>query len=193
MKKLLLVAVLFPFMVHARADAPIGLTWGVPISDIVSKYKAKEIIEQNDLIIYELPNPPITLPNFTSYKLLAHKQLGLIKVVLSEEITRDPYGVEGKNAYFKYKEALTKKYGKAESLEEIGLKVYRESDEFYQCLGYQGCGVYFSNFKQSGISLLLEGNRHAEGKLKIIYESDLFFEYYGDEDQQNEIKIYEGL
>lgn len=36
MKKLLLIAVLFPFMVHARADAPIGLTWGASISDIVS-------------------------------------------------------------------------------------------------------------------------------------------------------------
>ena len=71
MKKLLLIAALFPFMIHARADAPLGLTWGASISDIVSKYNAKEIIEQNDLIIYELPNPPITLPNITLYKLLA--------------------------------------------------------------------------------------------------------------------------
>ncbi|OTQ78057.1 hypothetical protein B6D14_07980 [Gilliamella apis] len=55
---------------HER-DAPLGLTWGASISDIVSKYNAKEIIEKNDLTIYELPNPPITLPNITSYKLLA--------------------------------------------------------------------------------------------------------------------------
>ena len=193
MKKLLLVAVLFPFMVHARADAPIGLTWGAPISDIVSKYKAKEIIEQNDLIMYELPNPPITLPNFTSYKLLAHKQLGLIKVVLSEEITRDPYGVEGKNAYFKYKEALTNKYGKPkDSFEFVGKKLYEERDEFYQCLKYDGCGYYLSYFGDH-LSLQLNGIERGKGNLSITYESELFAKYKADEENENKNKIKNGL
>ncbi len=65
---------------------------------------------------------------------------------------------------------LTKKYGKPSShLEISGQELYKDYDEFYQCLGYSGCGAYFSvyNFSGGTIGLELIGQSRGEGFLKL--------------------------
>ncbi|MCX8650784.1 hypothetical protein J3U21_10965 [Gilliamella sp. B2776] len=193
MKKLFLISIFFSFIAYAKIDAPIGLTWGESDADVVSKYKAKKVYVSDDIIFYELTEPPMTLPNFDSYMVLVHKDLGLMKVVLREKIKDDPYGTKGKEEYFKYKKVLTKKYGKPESIEKIGLKLYKEIDEFYQCLKYTGCGSYSSYFAQFQIGLEIEGSSRGQGELQIIYESDLHSKYREIETKQNQMKIEKGL
>ena len=110
------------------------------------------------------------------FQLLFVPNSGLQKVVMiGKDITDDLYGSSGKADYSKLKKALTKKYGdKFKSFEYIGLDLYDESDEFYQCLAYSGCGSH-SSFWIDGLNgtivLSLNGLSRGKGFLKLVYES----------------------
>ena len=65
----------------------------------------------------------------------------------SEDITNDAFGSKGKEMYDDIKSKLKNKYGEpTENFEFVGLRLYDESDEFYQCLSYDGCGMWTSFF-----------------------------------------------
>jgi len=112
---------------------------------------------------------------------------------MSKKIKSDVYGTEGQKEYFKYKEALTNKFGKPKnSLEVVGLEVFEDSDEFYQCLTYDGCGCYVSLFGDH-LTLKLEGIERGKGNLIITYKSELFTKYIENEEKESENKIKNGL
>ncbi|MCX8586088.1 MULTISPECIES: hypothetical protein [unclassified Gilliamella] len=176
-------------------DAPLGLKWGMTEAELKSKsggFLQKVQVDEN-ATFYSLKSPPITLPDFTEYYVLVHKDLGVMKIVMKEQITSDIYGTKGKAEYFKYKEALSNKFGKPEkSMEEVGLKIYKDSDEFYECLKYEGCGFYASIFGEH-LSMQLDGKARGKGELTITYESELFTKYRADKKNENENKIKNGL
>ena len=73
---------------------------------------------------------------------------------------------------------LSKKYGAPKSSwEQVGLDLYKDSDEFYQCLKYDGCGQYVSLYEYAGgyISLQIKGVSRGKGYLMIGYESPAFY------------------
>lgn len=200
MKKVIFIAALFfispsIFAEIKYPDAPLGLKWGMTVAELESKVGAilarHKVDEYTSL--YSLKSPPMTLPGFTEYYVLVHKDFGVIKIIMNEEIKSDTYGTEGKKEYFKYKEALTNKFGKpTDSFERIGMKVYKDKDEFYQCLKYDGCGFYTSMFGDH-LAIQLKGEGRGEGVLKITYESELFTKYKENKENENENKIINGL
>ena len=200
MKKLIFIVASFFITPYVLAetqypDAPLGLKWGMTVTELESKAGAVmyPLPMDEHLTVYSLKSPPITLPGFTEYVVVVHKDLGAIKIIMDKEIKSDVYGTEGKKEYFKYKEALTNKYGKPkDSFEFVGKKLYEERDEFYQCLKYDGCGYYLSYFGDH-LSLQLNGIERGKGNLSITYESELFAKYKADEENENKNKIKNGL
>lgn len=88
--------------------------------------------------------------------------------------------------------------GKPVSYEYIGRKLYTESDEFYQCLRYQGCRSYvsfYSPIKGSdvGISVSLQGIKRGNGNLNIVYESMGFVKYRDEQKQAEKLDMQKGL
>lgn len=114
---------------------------------------------------------------------------GLSKVfVQGENITGDAYGTKGKAQYEKIKSSLVNKYPNTDgyqinSYEWVGDKLYKESDEFYECLGYEGCGNYVSfitsssdNIERGVVSIEIAGYRRGVGSIDLIYESEFWSE-----------------
>lgn len=200
MKKLIFIAASFFICSSVLAetqhpDAPLGLKWGMTAEELESQAGAvlQTPTDDKNISVYSLKSPPMTLPGFTEYFVLVHKDLGAIKISMNQEIKSDVYGTKGKKEYFKYKEALTNKYGKPkDSFEFVGKKLYEERDEFYQCLKYDGCGYYLSYFGDH-LSLQLNGIERGKGNLSITYESELFAKYKADEENENKNKIKNGL
>ncbi len=54
-----------------------------------------------------------------------------------------------------------------------GVSLYKESDEFYECLKYPGCGTWMSSYNTSSkkISLQLIGKSRGVGYIRIIMEA----------------------
>lgn len=157
-------------------EAPLGLDWGMKKSEL-QKYKTNKCVVEDGLEACYLIEPPKSLSFGDEYLVIFDFDKKLQKIViLSKEFSSDIYGREGKDLYEKVKLALTKKYGSAKISEErTGLKLYDESDEFYQCLKYSGCGIYGSiwggdNLKGT-ISAEIKGLGRGSGFLKMSYES----------------------
>lgn len=92
----------------------------------------------------------------------------------SQDVTNDITGSSGKKLYFKAKDSLTKKYGEPKAYEQIGTKLYKKYDEFYQCLRYAGCGMWTSLWQrpEGGMVLVeLKGKVRGTGYLSMSYES----------------------
>lgn len=131
-----------------------------------------------------------TQPPFTVYKatrLPAHPsntdlvsivfvdKVGLQKITwMSTNFADDISGRAGKEAYTSLKATLEKKYGApSRSFESVGLKLYDEYDEFYQCLAYAGCGMWMTlwegPFGIVGLAIESTGRR-GSGWLQVTYE-----------------------
>ena len=181
MKKVITGIIIFILVNNAYAAetetlAPFGLNWGE------SKQKLKKSGVVFDKCTTELglsicstkkPIKPVSFGDI--YQLVFDSKRGLQKaVMLSNDITDDITGREGKELYGKVKNSLVKKYGEAKDYEYSGLKLYDEYDEFYQCLAYSGCGSWLSFWEPVNggtVSVSLEGLGRGKGFLKISYES----------------------
>jgi len=185
-------------MVEGGIQAPLGLKWGESKDELVKKYSASPADKNNSrLSLYALNNPPIKVPGFESYYGVVDEKYGLVKVIVVESITDDAYGSKGIEDYKKLSAILSKKYGNpSDKFEYSGKELYKESDEFYQCLAYQGCGAYSSYYKPSGgamISLELKGKSRGQGYLTINYESTLFNKVLTERDSDTKEKAEQGL
>lgn len=94
--------------------------------------------------------------------------------MLSKNIASDPFGSEGKARYSELKSILEEKYGSpTHEMEWIGLTLFKESDEFYQCLAYNGCGMWASSFagpQDISVVLQLKGLDRGSGYFELSYE-----------------------
>ena len=100
---------------------------------------------------------------------------GLQKVAMyGKDITDDPYGSSGKEQYSALKASLTKKYGAPKTYEWGATELYKDSDEFYECLAYQTCGsqsAYWTEEVTGTIALSINGVSRGKGYLSLKYES----------------------
>ena len=173
-----IVAALLSGNVSAKEiDAPFGLAWGKSQSELEAKgaeiYGCAE--KDNNFIVCKTKTPPKPVSFSDFYFLYFHSTKGLQKVIMvGEIITEDIYGSEGKKLYAQIKAGLTKKYGeRSDGGEHIGLKLYDEYDEFYQCLAYTGCGLWVSLWEDDSggtVVVQLKGYSRGKGWVQIVYE-----------------------
>jgi hypothetical protein len=152
-------------------DAPLGLKWGMKISEV----SCTPLSQEANLTVCDIKNPPKKMADAFSYMLVFDEDEGLQKImILTDDIEGDVYGFKGKEAYDKYKKALQRKYGKPTSTYEYtGQKLYDQADEFYECLRYTGCGSYTAFYEKAGtvVLLALKGDRRGSGYINIAIES----------------------
>ena len=156
---------------------PFGVDWGMSMSSLKAAGAECELNERNveGFDTYQCAKLVKPFSNADFYLVYAHPTQGVQRVsMLGDTIIDDPYGFEGLDRYKAYKSALTKKYGEpTDSYEYKGEALYRDADEFYECIDYTGCGSHVSIFKKNGVSVMVKINssgRRGRGWLSIMYE-----------------------
>jgi hypothetical protein len=182
---IILVIVAMPVMAQDAFPAPFGLKWGASAADLRALGFAPfgEGAGANDLHTFTSSSAPKPWSKAHTYFAFLFRDRLVKVVVRSEPIADDVAGIRGKELYGSVKETLVAKYGAPSSHTEIiGMKLYKDYDEFYQCLGYSGCGIYVSIFKHGGgvVALALEGQSRGSGFLSVQYESPEFAEALAD-------------
>lgn len=179
-------------------QAPLGLKWGESKETLTKDYGAAPA-GKNDtrMKLFSISNPPIKVSGFDEFYGVIDDKHGLVKVIVVENIRGDAYGSTGLEDYNKIKGLLTNKYGKPDSkYEYIGKELYKDNDEFYQCLAYQGCGAYSAFFKPAGggdIALEIKGQRRGEGFITVSYESVLFGDVVNERENDTKKQAEQGL
>ncbi|WP_218352746.1 hypothetical protein [Alteromonas lipotrueiana] len=179
MKRLILAATLALSSMTAAAnelDAPAGFNWGISLSELKKQSLVPEDCKHEDsTAVCKTTGAPKPLSFADFYYLVFIEGSGLQKVsVVGNTIDSDSTGSEGKATFEKIETALNGKYGDApKSLKHVGLELYDEWDEFYQCLAYDGCGYWLSfwDIGEGALFMELKGLKRGSGYLNIVYES----------------------
>jgi hypothetical protein len=159
-------------------EAAFGLSWNKTAEEVRQLgVEIKEKSRDGRFIVYTASKIPKSLSIAESYTLIIHAEYGLQKIiVIGKSITNDPYGNEGKEKYSEYKRALVARYGQPTekySAETIGNRLYKERDEFYQCLRHSGCGLWSALWTLDGggtVALNIKGLSAGQGFLTFNYE-----------------------
>lgn len=172
-----LICIIAAQSAFAEADAPFGLAWGMTKADVT---RLGVILEphsaHNGIEILKTSKLPKNLSIAEGYALSLDGKHNLQRIqMLSKNIDNDPTGRGGKNKYADLKKSLINKYGQPTfGTEKVGVKLWDEADEFYQCLAYSGCGMWASGWelKESGLTILLQlkGLGRGNGYIDLTYE-----------------------
>jgi hypothetical protein len=176
--KILLVFALLIASANADArfgnDAMFGLKWGMSRAEVQKLGVSLESKEEgNGIATYRTASLPKNLSDIDFYILFfANDRLVKISAV-GDTIENDPSGREGKERYEALKASLTDKYGSGKSSEITGVSLYKDYDEFYQCLNYSGCGMWATIFNTEDRVMLveIEGVGRGTGYITIKAES----------------------
>lgn len=169
----------------------------------------KEQIEDSGIELYDeqesdtmasanTTSAPIPWADAEFYVLRFYKQKLLSISAVGKDITNDATGSEGRAKYKELRDSLTEKYGKAsKSMHSVGNNLWKETDEFYQCLAYDGCGVWGDIWKGDEKEIVIElkgpGTR-GKGYIVITYESKPEWRAAIDaQAAKNKIKTLKGL
>lgn len=196
MKKILIGILALVAIAAAEYPAPAGFKWGSTPSDACRK--ASTTLEGN-LTLCSMTTAPKPIP-WVNYYVLVYYKGKLVKVLMDSKITDDDVtGSENVELYDKIKSTLLSKYGDpVSSVEVTGQKLYREYDEFYECLAYTGCGAYSSLWEdpsdKSVVSLEIKSSEfRGRGYVRIIYQAVAFLEYTDDREELEAKATDEGL
>ena len=176
MKTLLIsIALIFALPCIASENAPFGLKWGASVNDLRKQgIELQNKFTEGRLEDFFAKSLPKNLSTTKFYRLYFDQEFGLQKILMfSEDITNDAFGFKGKEMYDDIKSKLKNKYGEPTgNWEYVGRRLYDESDEFYQCLSYDGCGSWASLFedKEQKILVEIQGKRRGHGFIKLVYE-----------------------
>ncbi|MBN1450239.1 MAG: hypothetical protein JW963_04415 [Anaerolineales bacterium] len=152
-----------------------GLKWGQSPDQIRQMGIAltKES-SRNNLHMYKTDSLPKNLSLSESYVLIFAGDTALVKITMaSRTIAEDPYGTEGKSKFDNLQKLLKQNYTMGKSFCSVGHKLYEDSDEFYECLAYKGCGmwtIFFSSDNKT-IMLEIEGIKRGTGFIKMSVEA----------------------
>jgi hypothetical protein len=156
--------------------APLGFTWGESKDDMIEKGVVFGECETRKLLVCVVITPLKSISFVDVMIAKFDKNENLVGVSMTtSDIKSDIYGSEGIDIYNDLKINISKLYGKPESYEYTGRSLFTKSDEFYQCLSYDGCGRYVSYWIQEGaVGIEIEGVGRGSGYLLITYESKEF-------------------
>jgi hypothetical protein len=174
--------------VFGAGDAMFGLSWGMSPSQIKKMgIKIEKKGAQNNIYSYHCDSLPKNVSISDGYALYFDEDTALVKIImLSNNIENDPYGREGKEQFDKMVTLLRQKYKVKDSFCYTGRKLYEESDEFYQCLKYEGCGSWTTFFESENknICINIVGVNRGEGYIKISVEAEPEFSNAIDKSKQ---------
>jgi hypothetical protein len=165
-----------PTSSFAGGEALFGLTFGASSEQVKMTVPAMALTQREGIFsYYRTADVPKGLSNVDFYQLIFANDK-LVKVyAASKDVTNDVYGNEGKKRFADLRSALIAKYGKpATELQDTGMKLYKDAEEFYQCLNYTGCGLWVSIFHAPGKKILvqLHGTSRGRGWIAVMAESD---------------------
>jgi ribosomal protein L18 len=167
--------------------APFGLCWGMTYTELTKAHVTIKAEQQSiSLKVITVTSAPVTPPDTDSIGLGFDEARGLVKVIwASKTYKNDPYGLEGKAMYSKLKAILSERFGAPESSlsgETTGVRVFTRADEFYECLGTPGCGIWGTSWNPSQggfVGIKIEGAGLGQGFVQATYESSAFAEIAG--------------
>jgi len=174
MKKLI-VLLLVSVYTYAGNEAMFGLNFGQTPKEIRALGTTLILKNaNNNLSSYSCTSLPKNTSSAESYTLIFSND-SLVKIIMiGVDIVNDVYGNEGKEVFMNTLELLKKKYTLDLFRTDLGLTLYNELDEFYQCLAYDGCGLYAATLKNNtkNISLQLKGLERGKGYLLLTIEAE---------------------
>ncbi|CEO40970.1 hypothetical protein [Photobacterium kishitanii] len=156
--------------------APFGFEWGQSYHEINKKVPLTDCATKNNLMLCETTKPIQKVSFSERYIVVIDNKHGLQKVILvSQNISGDISGEEGKALYSKVKQSLTQKYNSPHTDEYLAKKTSKDHDEFYKCLKSDECGNWVSFWQaEDGSSALVElkGLSSGKGYLMLTYQSN---------------------
>lgn len=171
----LLFITTFPAIGADGDEALFGLRWGMTVAEVKSAgVKLTRVELDRNLDTYKAPSMPKNLTDFKSYSMMFANGKLIKMWGISKDIYNDPNGYSGKERFNALKYTLIGKYGKPKlSNQTIGNKLFEDSDEFYQCLSYSGCGQWAVVFEtiDKTVGIELKGLSRGTGYLDITAEA----------------------
>ena len=167
--------------VATASEGPFGLAWGASVSDLAGG--GVELTKQRSdgaVTSYAASLLPEGSSFAKAYSVMIDGAHGLQRAAfVTESITNDLVGMDGKQRYDEIKEALANKYGApVAELEYAGGGFQILPSEFYPCLALSGCGVWQSVFDGGAagerVILSLNGVAQSTGYLSVAYEGPLW-------------------
>lgn len=159
----------------AGGEALFGLTFGMSVAQVKRLVPDMTMFKgTGHSVIYKAKSMPKNLSDTEEYSLVFVNDKLLKLNSIGNTIKNDADGSKGKARFSTLKKSLDDKYGKATSEgQHTGLKLYQETDEFYQCLAYDGCGIWSAVYEPSGraVVLQLNGISRGTGWVDIVAES----------------------
>jgi hypothetical protein len=156
-------------------DALFGLRWGMTVEQVRSTgVQLTKTSGDKNLETFKSSSVPKPLSGFASYSMI-FADGKLVKLwAISDQISGDPTGSTGKERFETLNTLLVQKYGTPkQNMQSVGNRLFKEYDEFYQCLAYSGCGMWVSLFETTDkfLSLQVKGVRRGAGFLDITAEA----------------------
>lgn len=163
---------------EAVISPPFGMKWDDSKESVLEKYPSAVREVDGDLTFITIAgNGSNEFPSNTDFVTLTYADgYGLVKVRwVSEDVKSDLYGTGGVEVFDRVYTALSKKLGAGEEIKHVGAELYKDRDEFYECLAYDGCGVWVAFWKgtesTNSVSMLqLNGLRRGEGYVSYSVE-----------------------
>ena len=183
-----------PAQNYGKYSAPFGLQWGMSIEEVAAM-GVELTPHPSKKGVYSATALPKNLSDAEIYILRFKRGFGLVRVgALTSAITLDLDGAQGKERYNRLRTAIRKLYGNPDMVREKtgALRVFDDSNQFYECLLFDGCGYWVSFWgKQKtggGGNILLEirGLEPGKGRVDIFFESAAFDAAEEREKQEND-------
>lgn len=172
---IILLAISLPFFAHAGGEAMFGMTFGMSAAQVKAIVPTLKMEKKDGASsIYSAKKMPKNLSDAEMYVLHFSEDKLLAITSFSHTVANDTHGTIGKKRFAEFRASLIQKYGKPKNEMQIArMKVYKELDEFYECLKYDGCGLWISSFQTEGkaIVIQLKGLGRGNGWIETSVES----------------------
>ena len=161
----------------AQVEAPFGLKWGMHLNDLDGLgVQINSTSKNGNLTMVNAKTMAQAFPDTATVNMLFDSQAGLVKVRwISTALSDDPDGTKGRVKYGELKKLMVQDRGNpTDETMVVGARLFDQEDEFYQCLAYDGCGVWTSLWEQKpsgGVLLSIEGEGPGKGFVQVDYES----------------------
>lgn len=173
----LITLVLSVFVSAQDNNAMFGLKWGMSPQQISAMgITLNKTGSERNFSHYTTDSLPKNLSYSESFSLIFDEN-SLVKMkMVSVSIEGDLFGTEGKKLFDRTIEMLSKSYKVGQVFCRTGLELYKDENEFYECLAYEGCGFWVTGLTGGNkqIVVKLEGLKRGGGYLTITVESLMF-------------------
>ncbi|WP_145590735.1 myosin/kinesin family protein [Yersinia aleksiciae] len=172
---------------------PLGLSWGMNKGEVEKQADGVSLLEEQGhrLRNYYLKNPSEKIDGMDGYSVYIDDKYGLVSVEMLQSINDDANGSKIKKRYETIKNALSKKYGKPDSIEYVN----NDRVSFYKCLSSSECGNMYSFFTGTNGQVYVSINSMGDdyGQIYIRYKVSEFDKTISEIQKQETDELSESL